>query len=701
MTEPQVLDRHVRGACPHDCPDTCAWTVTVRDGRAIELRADREHPYTAGGLCVKVNRFLEDRVYHPDRILHPLRRTGTKGSRRFERIGWDEALDETAERLRKIIADDGPEAILPYSFMGTQGLVQGSAFSSRFFSRLGASRLLRTVCGAAGASGIEATLGTSQGILPEDIEHSRYIVLWGTNTITTNLHLWPYIRRAREAGATVVVIDPLRTRTAEAADWHVRPLPGTDAALALGLMHVIIAEDLWDRDYVGAHTLGFDHLRDRVAEYPLERVEAITHVPADEIARLARALATTRPSTIRLLVGMEHHAHGSMAFRTIACIPALIGSWRDLGGGLLYMTDLLAEALNWEAVSRPVPGATSTRAINLAQIGRALTDPTVSPPIKAMIVYGSNPAAIAPNQRLVLDGLRRDDLFLVVIEHFMTDTAAHADLVLPATTQAEHLDLNWSWGQPYLTLNQPAIEPIGEALSNSEIFRRLARRVGLDPEVFAETDEEVIRGTLESEHPYLQGITYERLVEQGWARFNVPDGWRPYADGGFGTPSGRCEFYSQILADAGMDPLPTWEPAAESPGGNPDLAARYPLILLSAKSAGHFLNSSYAHTARARAAEEPARLDISVVDAAARGINDGDDVEAVNDRASVRFAARVGDRVPTGVVAAPSGWWASHSPSGLSVNALTSDGLTDRGDGPDFHDTLVEVRRAAVTAGLT
>jgi anaerobic selenocysteine-containing dehydrogenase len=693
--EPASEERLVRGACPHDCPDTCAWTVRVVDGRAVELRADKDHPYTAGGLCVKVNHFLEDRVYHPDRILHPLRRIGAKGEARFEQVGWEDAIDEIGGRLRRIVEEHGSEAVLPYSFLGTQGLVQSSAFSARFFSRLGASRLLRTVCGNTGTSGIEATLGSSRGILPEDIELSRFIVLWGTNTITTNLHLWPYIRRAREAGATVVVIDPLRTRTAEAADWHVRPMPGTDAALALGLMHVIVAEDLWDHDYVERYTLGFEQLRERLHDYPPERVAAITGVPVEDILRLARGLATTRPSTIRLLVGMEHHARGSMAFRTIACIPALTGAWRDLGGGLLYMTDQSDDALNWDAVTRPVPNALPTRAINLAQIGRALTDPTLDPPIKALIVYDSNPAAIAPNQRLVLEGLKREDLFTVVLEHFMTDTAAHADIVLPATTQAEHLDLNWSWGQPYLTLNQPAIEPLGEALPNSEIFRRLGRALELDAAAFSETDDDVVRAALESDHPYLAGITYDALKERGWARFAVPAGWRPYAKGGFSTPSGRCEFYSQALADGGMDPLPIWEPAAESPWGDQALASRYPLILLSAKSASHFLNSSYGHLDKARAADGPPRLDISPLDAASRGIVDGEMIEAFNDRAAVRYEARVADRVPAGVVSAPSGWWASHSPSGLSVNALTQDGLSDMGQGPAFHDTLVEVRRVA------
>jgi anaerobic selenocysteine-containing dehydrogenase len=694
LARPATEERFVRGACPHDCPDTCAWTVRVVDGRAVELRADKDHPYTAGGLCVKVNHFLEDRVYHPDRILHPLRRVGPKGEARFERIGWDEAIDEIAGRLRSIVDEHGAESVLPYSFLGTQGLVQGYAFDRRFFSRLGASRLLRTVCGNAGASGIEATLGSSQGILPEDIELSRLIVLWGTNTITTNLHLWPYIRRAREAGATVVVIDPLKTRTAEAADWHIRPLPGTDAALALGLMHVIVAEDLWDHDYVEHYTFGFEQLRERLAEYPPERVAQITGVPADEIHRLARGLATTRPSTIRLLVGMEHHSHGSMAFRTIACIPALTGAWREPGGGLLYMTDLFVDSLNFDAVTRPVPDAVPTRAINLGQIGRALTDASLDPPIKALIVYNSNPATIAPNQRLVLEGLRREDLFTVVLEHFMTDTASHADIVLPATTQAEHLDLNWSWGQAFLTLNQPAIEPLGEALPNSEIFRRLGRALGLDEAAFSETDEDVVRGALQSDHPYLAGISYEGLKERGWARFAIPAGWLPYAEGGFATPSGRCEFYSQTLADGGMDPLPTWEPAAESPWGDAELAARFPLILLSAKSATHHLNSSYGHLEKARAADGPPRLDISPLDAAARGIADGEVVEAFNDRATVAYLARVADRVPTGVVSAPSGWWASHSPSGLSVNALTQDGLSDMGQGPAFHDTLVEVRRA-------
>ncbi len=685
--------RMVRGACPHDCPDTCAWQVSVEDGRAVELAGAADHPFTQGVLCAKVNHYLE-RVYSPDRVLYPMRRIGPKGEAAFERISWDAALDGIAGRLREIRDREGPTAILPYSFGGTIGLIQNSAMSGRFFARLGASRLVRAVCGDASATGIAKTLGPAVGTLPEDIVHSRLIILWGTNTIVTNLHLWPFIQRARRDGAMLIVIDPLKTRTAEQADWHIRPLPGTDAALALGMMQVIVSEGLHDADYVSRHTLGFAQLQERLAEYAPERAATLTGLDAADIVRLARAYATTRPAVIRTVLGMEHHSHGGMTFRTIACLPALVGAWRERGGGLLHATlDLPFSALNTRAVFKPELEDRSIRSINMVQLGRALTDPALAPPIRALFVYNSNPAAIAPNQQRVLAGQRRPDLFTVVHEHFVTDTARYADYLLPATMQVEHLDLMWSWGHTYLTLNQPAITPRGEALSNTELFRRLAARMGFDEPYFRETDEEMIRAALTSDHPYLHGITYERLRDEGWAPLNLGDDWRPFAQGGFPTPSGKCEFYGAGLAARGEDPLPSYAPAPESPAGNPALAARFPLVLLTAKSALHFLNSTYGNAPRHARAEGEPLLDLHPDDAASRGIDDGEMVRVYNDRGAVTLRARIGDRVRAGVMAMPSGWWASLSPGGASANTLTTDTLSDWGGGGAFHDTLVEVER--------
>jgi anaerobic selenocysteine-containing dehydrogenase len=532
-------------------------------------------------------------------------------------------------------------------------------------------------------------------MLPEDLSLSRFILLWGTNTIVTNLHLWPFIRQAHAKGAQVVVIDPLKTRTASAADWHVQPFPGTDAALALGMMSVIVAEQLSDADYVAAHTVGFDALKRRLAEYSPERVAALTGLEAQEIIRLARAYATTRPAAIRVLIGMEHHANAEMSFRAISCLPALVGAWRERGGGLLHHTMALhAQALNGPGVRMPELEDMSIRAVNMVQLGKALTDPALDPPIQALFVYSSNPATTAPKQNLVLQGLRRDDLFTVVHDHFVTDTARYADYVLPSTMEVEHWDLFMSWGHTYVTLNQPAIAPHGEAITPTELFRRLAARMGLDEPYLQETDESMIRAALTSDHPYLRGINFETLRSRGWAPLNLPSDWLPYANGGFPTPSGKCEFYSTTLAERGLDPLPTYLPAGESPPGNPELAPCYPLLLLTPKSALHFLNSSYANSPRHLSAERTPFLDIHPQDAASRAIVEGDLVRVHNDRGAVEIVVRVNDRMRPGVVAMPSGWWASLSPGGVSANALTADGLSLWAGGGDFHDTLVEVERA-------
>lgn len=682
MAEQQVI----RGACPHDCPDTCAWQVTVEDGRAIKLVGDPDHPFTHGGLCAKVNHYL-DRVYGPERLTHPLRRTGPKGSGAFERVSWDEALDGIAARLREIVAEHGGEAVMPYSYMGTQGLLQASSMDRRFFSRLGSTDLLRTMCGNTGSAGAGRTNGSHLGILPRDIRQARFIVLWGTNTVVTNLHLWRFIREAREAGARIVVIDPLKTRTAESADWHVRPRPGTDTALALGLMHVILREGLQDVGYIERHTTGFEELEQRAREFPPERASAITGVPAAEIEELARAYATTRPALIRLLIGMEHRENGGAAFQAIAALPALTGAWREAGGGLLFLTAALFFAsLNQEGLELPGLAPGRRRIVNMVHLGRALTRTDLRPPVKALIVYASNPAAVAPDQNRVLEGLRREDLLTVVHEQVMTDTAAHADYVLPATTQVEHLDLLWSWGHEFLTLNLPAVEPQGEAVPTTELFRRLAARIGFAEPCFADSDERLLEIALESDHPFLEGISLERLRRDGWARLNLPDPWLPYADGGFATASGKADLAPDGLA---VD----YVPGGESPAGDPGLAARYPLVLISSKSALHFLNSSYGGLQRHVRLEGEPRLDLSAYDAAARGIEDGEMVRTFNDRGSVFARARVGDRVPPGTVAMPSGWWASLSPGGSSVNALTQDAISDYGEGPAFHDALVEVMR--------
>jgi anaerobic selenocysteine-containing dehydrogenase len=667
----------VKGGCPHDCPDSCAWEVTVEDGRAVKLAGSSEMPFTRGGLCAKVNNYL-DRVYSPDRLLHPLRRTGPKGSGEFEQVPWPEALAEISARLKAIVAEHGGEAVLPYDFAGNMGVIQRISLGRRFFGRLGASRLLRTICGSTANAGVEASIGTSTGMLPQDITRSRFIVLWGTNTVVTNLHLWPLIRQAREAGATVVAIDPIRTRTAESCDWHVQPLPGTDAALALGMMHVIVAEGLHDADYVERHVLGFDQLKDRLEDYPPERAAQLAGLETEEVVRLARAYATAKPAAIRTLVGPEKHANGGMILRTIACLPALVGAWRQRGGGLLHWTrSLHDQALDLRALYMPEL-ETKTRKVNMVQIGRALTE--LEPPVKALFVFDANPAVIAPNQNLVMQGLARDDLLTVVHDLYLTDTARCADFVLPAASFVEQLDLLHPWGHDYVVLNRPAIAPQGEAVTNNELFRRLSAAMGFDEPAFTASDEELVRLALGSGHRYLEGVSYERLLEQGWARLNLPEEWLPFADGGFPTPSGKCEFYSEGLASLGLDPLPAHVPAA---------ADGFPLVLVSGKYRLHFLNSSYANMPRHLKAEGEPILEMHPVDADLRGIEDGDMVRAHNQRGSVQVRVHVGDRVRPGVVALPHGWW--RSLGGVSANALTSDGLADLGGGGDFYGTRVEI----------
>lgn len=683
----------VRGACPHDCPDTCATIVTVRDGRAIRIQGDPEHPFTRGFLCAKVNRYLE-RTYHAERLTTPLRRVGAKGEGRFEAVSWDEALDDIAARLRAIAeSSDGPQSILPYSYAGTMGLLQGESMDRRFFHALGASRLDRTICATAGKVGMMMTVGANIGADAEGIPGCDLILLWGTNTLTSNPHLWPWVLEARARGAHVIAIDPVRTRTAEQCDAWLGIRPGTDAALALAMMHVVFDEGLQDDDYLARHTLGAAQLRERVREWSPEHAAPITGIEASTIRALGRRFGRARSAFIRINYGMQRHGGGGMAVRTIACLPAVTGHWRHAGGGVQLSTSGNFR-FNTTALARPDLHA-DVRTINMIRLGEALTRPDAGvggAPVRALMVYNSNPADVAPDRNAVLRGLARTDLFTVVLEHFQTGTADWADYVLPATTQLEHWDVHLAYGHHYATLNRPTIAPIGEAKPNTEIFRLLGRRMGLDPALFADDDVALVRLALDSTHERMQGVTFEHLMEHGWARLNVPTPYAPYADGGFATPSGKCEFHSERLREMGIDPLPTYTPPYELPETAPALAATYPLSLISSPR-HHFLNSTFVNIASLRKNAEPECL-MHPVDAERRGLAGGATVVVHNDRGHFVARLRVEPGVREGVVWAPANWWGKLTADGQNANATTSQRETDMGHGPVFYDNLVEVSAA-------
>jgi anaerobic selenocysteine-containing dehydrogenase len=670
----------IRGACGHDCPDTCSWVVEVRDGTAEKLAGDPTHPFTRGTLCAKVNHYLE-RVYHPDRVLHPLKRVGKKGDGRFARVSWDEALADIASRWTAVVAESGAEAILPYSSAGVQGLIQMASLDRRLFGSMGCTDLDRNICGAVAKAGLSATIGCGTGIDPEQIVHSRYIVLWGTNTIVTNLHLWPLIRAARGRGARLVVVDPIRTRTAEEADWHLQIKPGSDAALVLAMMHVMIRDGLVDLDYVSQHAIGYDALAQRSQEYAPERVAGTAGLPAGDIERFAREYATTQPSLLRPLIGIEHHRNGAMLFRTLACLPVLSGAWKHRGGGLARSTHALQFAtLDVRSVEMPEVHKPGVRVLNMRDLGKDLCDPDLQPPIRSLIVYGANPMVSMPNQRRIRKGLLRDDLFTVVHDLFVTDTAVYADYVLPATSQIEHLDLSPAWGHLYLAMNRPAIAPRGESVSNTELFRRLAAALGrTEPWLFA-SDESMLRAALASGHPWLEGITYERLWEEGYARLNRPDDWRPFANGGFATRSGKAELYSEALHEAGHDPLP-WAGEIRSSAG---------LQLISGKQL-HFLNSGYNNMDRHRRCAGALFVEIHANDAQSRHVATGDLVRVWSEHGEVHAVCRVSDRVRPGVVWMPFGGLMDAGSERRSVNVLTPEEPTDWGGGSGFYDAFVEV----------
>ena len=682
-----------RSVCPHDCPDACGMLAWVRDGQIVRVSGDPEHPVTRGAICGKATRYAE-RVYSPDRVLYPQRRVGPKGAGLFERISWDEALDTVAQRFQSVMCEHGPEAILPYSFAGNMGVTSMGSMDRRLWHKLGASRLDRAVCSAAGNAGFNYTVGDKRGTDPETTAQARYILAWGSNLASVNMHQMTYVRQAQRAGATFVHIDVQRNRTTAFADQFVQLRPGTDAALALGMMHVIIRDQLHDAEYVRANTLGFEALAARVREYPPERVAQITDVPVATIEQLAREYATTRPAFIRIGNGLQHHDNGGMAVRTIACLPGLIGSWRDVGGGAVKSNAGYA-ALNDAALMRPdLLGGRNPRTVNMNQLGYALTELS-DPPVKAIMVYNSNPAVIAPDQTRVLAGFRRDDLFTVVHEQLMTDTARFADILLPATTHFEQTDLYSSFWHLYLNLSQPAIAPMGEAKSNVEMFSQLAQRLGYDDACFKDDAEAMIAQSLQHPaNPYLAGITLEQLKRGGAVRLAVEEPHPAYADGQFATPSGKIEFYSEQMARDGLDPLPAHTPLTEGGDGEQPPSGAYPLLFITPPN-HFFLNSTYANMPSNIRSEERPRLEIHPDDARCRGIAEGATVRVHNERGDVQLEASLTTDVRPGLVSSRGLWWGRHSAGGFGVNATTPQRLADMGGGATFFSNLVEVSLSA------
>jgi anaerobic selenocysteine-containing dehydrogenase len=672
----------VRAACPHDCPDTCAIRVTVQGGRAIRVQGDPDHPPTHGALCTKVSRYPE-RTYHAGRVLHPLRRTGPKGSGQFERVGWDEALTDIVARLKAIAARD-PQAVVPYSYAGTMGLLQGESMDRRFFHKLGASLLDRTICASAGGDALAATYGGKIGMHVEHFAESQLIVIWGSNSIASNLHFWTFAQAAKRNGAKLVCIDPRRTETADKCHQHIALLPGTDGALALALMHELVVNDWLDHDYIERHTEGWPKLRERALQWPPERAAEVCGITADEIRGLARDYGTTSPAAIRLNYGMQRVRGGGNAVRLVAILPCLVGAWRHRAGGLLLSSS------GWfpvdrAALQRPdLMGARRPRTINMSTIGDDLlreSSAEFGPKIEALVVYNSNPVAVAPESPKVVRGFAREDLFTVVLEQFMTDTADHADYVLPATTQLEHLDVHLSYGHSYALINEPAIPPLGEARPNTSVFRELAQRMGFEEPCFRDSDEDMARVA------FSKDVSLDALRANGWVK--LPLGEAPLANGGFRTPSGKC------VIDSPEFGVPDHVPNYESPQG--ELAKRFPLAMIS-PPARNFLNSSFVNVQSLRDIEGEPVLEMHEADALARGIAHGQPVRVFNDRGEYVCKALLSARARPGVVNGLGIWWRKLGARGTNVNEVTHQRLTDIGRAPSFYDCLVEVAPLAAVA---
>ena len=675
----------VIGACPHDCPDTCSLVTTVENGKAIRVQGNLNHPMTDGVLCTKVSRYTE-RTYHPDRILHPLKRNGPKGSGQFAPVSWDEALNDIAKRLGAIAAKD-PQAILPYSYAGTMGQVQGEAMAMRFFHKLGASLLDRTICSSAGSEALAYTFGSKMGMRVEFFAESKLIIIWGSNSIGSNLHFWRIAQEAKRNGAKLICIDPRKSETAEKCHEHIALRPGTDAALALALMHVLIQNDWLDHDYITQHTLGWDALRARALQWTPERAAQVCGITPEQIESLARDWATTKPAAIRLNYGMQRVKGGGNAVRAIACLPALTGAWRHRAGGLLLANSGNFPVQRAELQRPDLLAEREPRTINMSTIGSALMQPAseaFGPHIQALVVYNSNPVAVAPQSGQVIEGFAREDLFTVVLEHFQTDTADYADYILPATTQLEHWDIHSTYGHTDILLNRPAIAPMGESKTNTDIFRALAKRMGFADPCFEEDDETLCRMA------FAPTQDMDELFKKGFTHLKSPNGQplpdAPFAEGAFPSPSGKCEFYSQRLADMGQDGLPDYIANYEVPQSN----SEFPLAMIS-PPARNFLNSSFVNLQSLRDIETEPVLEMHPEDAQARGIQDGDVIRVFNQRGTYQCKARLNDRARLGVVNGLGIWWRKLGLNGTNVNELTSQNLTDIGRAPVFYDCCVEV----------
>ena len=679
----QATVQIIRGACPHDCPDTCALLTTVENGAATKVQGNPDHPQTGGVLCTKVSRYAE-RTHHPDRLLTPLKRSGPKGSGQFEAVSWDVALTDIARKL-KTIAAKNPEAIVPYSYAGTMGFVQGEAMAGRFFNRLGASLLDRTICSSAGGEGLTQTLGGKVGMRVEFFAESKLIIIWGSNSIGSNLHFWRYAQQAKRDGAKLICIDPRKSETAEKCHEHIALLPGTDAALALAVMHELITHDWLDHAYIEQHTVGWPALKARALLWNTERAAAVCGVPAEQIKSLARdygqCFINQQPAAIRLNYGMQRVRGGGNATRAVACLPALIGAWRHRAGGLLMSSSGQFPVDN-AALQRPdLLAGRTPRTINMVTIGDDLlreTSAAFGPKIEALIVYNSNPVAVAPESGKVVQGFAKGDLFTVVLEHFQTDTADYADYVLPATTQLEHWDIHGSYGHTDVLLNRPAIAPLGQAKTNTQIFRDLAAQMGFDEPCFVEDDETLCRAAFAGK------VDFNALLATGFSTLKLPEA--PFAHGNFTTPSGKCEFFSQRLADRGLDGLPD-HVANHEPAG---ASSAYPLAMIS-PPARNFLNSTFVNVSSLRNIETEPVLEIHAGDATLRGITTGAVVNVFNQRGSYQVKAVVSNRARPGVVNGIGIWWRKMGLNGTNVNELTSQHLTDLGRGPVFYDCLVEV----------
>lgn len=701
------------GGCPHDCPDTCSIQFRVQNGKLIGVRGNPDHPYTRGGLCVKLKDY-EKRHYHPDRLLYPMKRVGPKGSKQFERISWDEALDTIVDRWQAIIREYGPHAILPASYLGNQGLVHGLNGGDAFFNRLGATVCERTYCGEGSCTAWLLTVGPTAGVDPESFVHSKYIIIWACNSVSTNLHHWHVVKDAQKQGAKVVVIDAYASKTAKEANWHIAPKPGTDGALAMAMMHVIIAENLVDQDYVDRYTVGYKELAARAADCTPEWAEAITGVAAADIRQLAREYATTPPAAIRIGVALERSYGGSQAIRAVTCLPALIGAWRHVGGGILQFP-VWEHPYKFDVICRPDLIPEGTPVVNLLQLGRALVgELDLATPIRSLMVWNSNPVTQSPETDKIVQGLQREDLFTIVADHFISDTASYADIVLPAAMGAEMEDMILSWGHLYLTYNTKCVEPPGEALPNNEIFRQLARRLGFEEDNFKWNDTECLENYVNWDSPACEGIDLAYLREHGFVHLKVgtPDDRAPHREGNFPTPTGKCMFMVEGARDfvAGpfrqmyegfqplteLDPLPGYVPNRESPESNPRLAEKYPLNIVSPKSHG-FLNSCYANMASKIKNQGEQFVMIHPLDAANRSIDEGEMVRVFNDRGAFEGVARITTDVNPGIVVATLGYWRQLNNG--TVNSISAAEFGDMGHSTTFSDNLVEVALCQASAG--